>query len=113
MSDEMPYRKQPPGNTRHGRFTGVNTGHIGRIVKRGKIGADADRRFYGGCDDYGMREFLAAVNDAVSDSIDFGKIRDHTVILAGQDFQNFSDCRFVIGQINLKVTLPLFPWHVR
>ena len=72
------------GDIAHDSLAGVDTGDVGRVVERRKRGALFDRGHNGIVDLDRAGKLLAAVDHAVTDSVDLTHGGDDTVLSAGE-----------------------------
>ena len=85
------------GHTGHKGLDGLDAGHVGRIVEGRDVIALADLLFDFIVDEDARAEFLAAVDDTVADSVDFGVRLDAAFDGVGQHLEDGLDRTFVVG----------------
>ena len=89
------------GGVGHQLLAGLDTNDVGGVVQRSQIVALLDTGHDLVGDQHGLGELLAAVNHAVTDSVDLGHGADDAVLSVDQSVQNSLDSLGVSGHSHI------------
>ena len=84
-------------------LNGIDTLDIGGIVQGGQVIAGCELFHHLRSEEHALREFLAAVHHAVTDSVDFVEVLQYGVFAFGQDFEDELNASGMFGHRSLKL----------